>query len=96
MDEELEVTRRSAKAFKEEMTDLRESMKKLFEELTSSKEKSSEVEKLLEFNKEERTKLLARCDKLESKVHRLSECPIEVPPMVLQKMKDDYLTSEEF
>ena len=39
-------------------------MRKLFEELSSSKEKSSKMEKLLEENKEEKVKLIAKCDHL--------------------------------
>ena len=78
------------------MPDLWKIVKNLIKELTSTKEKSSKVEKLLEFDKEEKEKLLSRCDELKSEVLLLGKHPIEVSPEVLQKMKDDYLTSEEF
>ena len=45
-------------------------VKKLSKELSSTKEKASNVEKILEGDKEEKAKLLARCDELESEVCR--------------------------
>ena len=96
LDEELEATRQLAKVSEEQMANLRETTKKLSKELSLIKGKSSEVEKLLEENKEEKAMLVARCDQLEAEARLLVECPPEVPPEVLKKMKEDYLASEEF
>ena len=61
-----------------------------------AKEKSSKVEKLLEENKEEKVKLVAQCDELESEARLQAECACEILPEVIKKIKKDYLTSEEF
>ena len=49
------------------------------------------MEKLFEG---EKVKLAACCDELEAKARLLAECPPEVPPEVMQKVKEDYLALE--
>ena len=70
--------------------------KELIEELSLAWEKSFEMERLLDEDKEEKAKLLTRCDELESEAHMQAECAREILLEVMKKIKEDYLTSEEF
>ena len=60
------------------------------------KEKSSKIEKLLKEDKEEKAKLVARCNELVGEVCWEAAHVHEVPPEVVRKIKDDYLTSKKF
>ena len=94
--EEFDAFKESAKMTKMQSADLQRRVNELTEELLLAQEKSSEVDKFLEENKEEKTKLLNRCDELESEVRLQAERARKVPPEVIKKIKEDYLTSEEF
>ena len=85
MDEELEASHRSVKAFEEQMIDLRETVRRLSEELSFAKQKSSEAEKLLEEKKEEKARLLARCNELESEACLQAERVLKVSLEVLKE-----------
>ena len=82
----------SIKASEGRIANLEEEVKTLQEELSSAREKSSEVERL----KKERAYLVARCRELEDAICREVECIREVSPEVVRKIKEDYLTLEEF
>ena len=66
-EEQLEESRQSAEVTEEQLASFWKIVRKLFEELSLIKEKSSEMEKFLEENKEEKAKLVVRCDHLEAK-----------------------------
>ena len=57
-----------------------------------AQEKLSEVDRL----RVERARLSALCDELEEEVHRGVVRALEVLPEVVEWIKEDYLTSEEF
>ena len=92
MTEELSVARESIKATEEWVADLEKIVTMLREHLSSTREKSSEVDEL----KEEQAKLIARCGELEEAMRQEVERVREIPPKVIKKVKDDYLTSKEF
>ena len=61
-------------------------------DLSLARERSSEVDGL----QEERVKLIARCSELKEEVRREAARVCEVHPVVVKKIKEDYLASEEF
>ena len=86
------MAHKSIKASEGRIVNLEKEAKMLHEELSSAREKSSEVERL----EKERADLVTRCWELEDAVRREAEHIHEVLPEVVRKIKEDYLTLEEF
>ena len=75
-----------------QMADLEKTAAILHVDLSLAQERSSEVDGL----REEQAKLITRCGELEEEVRQGAARACEIPPEVVKKIKEDYLTSEEF